>query len=232
VSLRNDFVERVYASLAGVYDIFFGLALQPGRRVALARMALRPGMRLLEVGVGTGLSALMYPPDVKAVGVDLSAPMLEQARRRLGEARRTSVTLCRADALRLPFADGVFDVVFAPYVMNAVPDAIGVAREMQRVCRPGGRIVLLNHFRSQRTAMQRVEHLVSPLLAHLGFTWDLDMPTLISGANLHVEWVEGVNIPRFSSLVMCRAVRPELANRRHVGSGPWGRLKPAPTYDG
>ncbi len=206
MSLRNDFVERVYASLAGVYDVFFGLALQPGRQVALARMSLRPGMRLLEVGVGTGLSALMYPPEVKAVGVDLSAPMLEQARRRLAQAGRGSVTLCRTDASRLPFADGQFDVVFAPYVMNAVPDAIGVAREMQRVCRPGGQIVLLNHFRSQRAAMQRVEHLVSPVLAHLGFTWDLDMPTLIAGANLQVESIEGVNIPRFSSLVMCRAV--------------------------
>ncbi len=205
VSLRNDFVERVYASLAGVYDIFFGIALQPGRRVALTRMSLRPGMRLLEVGVGTGLSALMYPPDVKAVGVDLSAPMLEQAQRRLADAGRRSVTLCRTDALRLPFVDGRFDVVFAPYVMNAVPDPIGVAREMQRVCRSGGQIVLLNHFRSQRAAMQHIEHVVSPFLAHLGFTWDLDMPTLIAGANLNVESIESVNIPRFSSLVMCRA---------------------------
>jgi phosphatidylethanolamine/phosphatidyl-N-methylethanolamine N-methyltransferase len=214
VSLRNEFVERVYASLAGVYDIFFGLALEPGRRAALERMALRPGQRLLEVGVGTGLSALLYPPEVKAVGVDLSMPMLEQAQRRLADARRTSVALCRTDALRLPFADAGFDVVFAPYVMNAVPDPIGVAREMQRVCRPGGRIVLLNHFRSQRAAMQKVEDVVSPLLAHLGFTWDLDMPTLIAGANLRVESIEGVNIPRFSSLVICRAgwaalVRPE-----------------------
>jgi phosphatidylethanolamine/phosphatidyl-N-methylethanolamine N-methyltransferase len=90
-------------------------------------------------------------------------------------------------------------------VMNAVPDPVGVAREMQRVCRPGGRIVLLNHFRSQRAAMQRIEHAVSPLLAHLGFTWDLDLPGLISGAGLRVESIEGVNIPRFSSLVICRA---------------------------
>lgn len=205
VSLRNDVVERVYASLAGVYDVFFGLALQPGRQAAVTRMALRPAARLLEVGVGTGLSAVMYPSYVSAVGIDLSAPMLEQAQRRLARRGRSPVALCRTDALRLPFAEGRFDVVFAPYVMNAVPDPIGVAREMQRVCRPGGRIVLLNHFRSQRPAMQRIEHAVSPLLAHLGFTWDLDMRALVAGAGLSVESVEDVNIPRFSSLVICRA---------------------------
>lgn len=206
VSLRNDFVERVYASLAGVYDLIFSLTLQPGRQAALERMSLTPGTRLLEVGVGTGLSAQMYPASVRTVGIDLSAPMLEQAQRRLASGGRQSVALCRADASRLPFADHRFDIVFAPYVMNAVPDPIGVAREMQRVCRPGGQIVLLNHFRSERPLMQRVEHIVSPFTAHLGFTWDLDMATLVAGASLRVESVEGVNIPRFSSLVMCRAI--------------------------
>lgn len=206
VSLPVDFVERVYASIAGVYDLVFGLSLQPGRRAAIARMSLAPGTRLLEVGVGTGLSAVLYPPHVRAVGIDLSAPMLDQARTRLAGVGRTSVTLCRADASRLPFAGDGFDIVFAPYVMNAVPDPIGVAREMQRVCRPGGQIVLLNHFRSQRTFMRRIEHLVSPFTAHIGFTWDLDLPGLIAGADLQVESIEGVNIPQFSSLVMCRAV--------------------------
>jgi phosphatidylethanolamine/phosphatidyl-N-methylethanolamine N-methyltransferase len=205
VSLRNDFVEGVYASLAGVYDLLFSLTLQPGRRAALTRMSLTPGARLLEVGVGTGLSALMYPSQVRAVGMDLSAPMLERARRRLASAGRRSVALCRADALQLPFDDDRFDIVFAPYVMNVVPDPIGVAREMQRVCRPGGQVVLLNHFRSERPMMQRIEHVVSPFTAHMGFTWDLDMSKLIAGADLRVESIEGVNIPRFSSLLMCRA---------------------------
>jgi phosphatidylethanolamine/phosphatidyl-N-methylethanolamine N-methyltransferase len=205
VSLSVSFVERVYGSLAGSYDILYGSTLQPGRKAALARMSLRPGTRLLEVGVGTGLSALMYPPHVRAVGVDLSAPMLEQAKRRLDSAGRATVSLCRADASYLPFADAHFDIVYAPYVMNSVPDAVGVAREMQRVCRPGGQIVLLNHFRSERAWMRRIEHLVSPFTAHIGFTWDLDLPGLIAGADLRVESIEGVNVPRFSSLVVCRA---------------------------
>jgi phosphatidylethanolamine/phosphatidyl-N-methylethanolamine N-methyltransferase len=193
-------VERAYARLAHIYDLVFGLALHHGRARAMARMELTAGERVLEVGVGTGLGARLYPRHVRVVGIDLSAAMLRRAR-----AHRGTLSLCRTDATALPFPDGAFDVVYAPYVMNAVPDARRVAQEMRRVARPGGgRLVFLNHFRSPRPAMQPVEQMVTRVTRHFGFTWDLELDWLLAQAALTPSLVEGVNIPRFSKLVICR----------------------------
>src|SRR5215467_11403089 len=125
----------------------YGVALEHGRRQAMTRLALAPGESVLEVGVGTGLSALRYPDDCRVVAIDISQEMLERARQRLARRRVEHVTLCRMDVTRLAFPDESFDAVYAPYVVNVVPDPVGAAREMFRVCRSGGRVVLLNHFR-------------------------------------------------------------------------------------
>lgn len=201
-ALSHASVERAYARIAHLYDLLFGLALHHGRTRAVARMELTAGMRVLEVGVGTGLNAALYPPDVRVVGIDLSLSMLRRARARVDA--RSSLTLCRTDATALPFPAGTFDIVYAPYVMNCVPDAIAVAREMQRVTRAGGRVVFLNHFRSPRAAMRPVERVVTGVTRHFGFTWDLDLDWLLAESALTPSLVEGVNVPKFSKLVICR----------------------------
>ncbi len=147
-AVENDFVARVYENLASVYDFTFGPALHPGRMQAIQRMGIRPGDRVLEVGVGTGINAALYPRDCTVTGIDLSGPMLEKARERVARKGIRNVRLLEMDAADLKFADNTFDIVYAPYLISVVPDPVAVVREMRRVCRPGGRIVILNHFRS------------------------------------------------------------------------------------
>src|SRR5581483_3139066 len=144
--VENDFVANVYEKLASVYDIVFGPVLHPGRVDAIRRMGIRPGDRVLEVGVGTGINAALYPRDCAVTGIDLSSSMLEKAHDRIARKGVRNVRLMQMDAASLKFADDTFDIVYAPYVISVVPDPVGVAREMRRVCRPGGRIIILNHF--------------------------------------------------------------------------------------
>jgi phosphatidylethanolamine/phosphatidyl-N-methylethanolamine N-methyltransferase len=202
-AVENDFVARVYEKLASVYDIAFGPALHPGRVHALQRMGIRPGDRILEVGVGTGINASLYPRDCGVIGIDLSGSMLEKARERVARKHIRNVRLLEMDAADLKFADGTFDIVYAPYLISVVPDPVAVAREMRRVCRPGGRIVVLNHFRSANPLLAWIERVISPFTVHIGFKSDLDLPAFLTQAELKPISIEKVNTPRIWSLVMC-----------------------------
>jgi phosphatidylethanolamine/phosphatidyl-N-methylethanolamine N-methyltransferase len=202
-SVGNAFVDRVYENLTPVYDLVFGAILQPGRIAAIARMNLKPGHRVLEVGAGTGINAPLYPRDCDVTAVDLSAPMLEKARERIARYRLSNVRLLETDAARLTFADDSFDSVYASYTISVVPDPVRVALEMKRVCRRGGRIVILNHFRSDRLIQSRIERAISPLTIHVGFKADLDMLAFLRQAELRPISVEKVNVPRIWSLITC-----------------------------
>jgi phosphatidylethanolamine/phosphatidyl-N-methylethanolamine N-methyltransferase len=201
--VENGFVERVYEKLASVYDLAFGPALNAGRRRAVERMALGPGDRILEVGVGTGINVPLYRRDGAVTGIDFSSSMLEKARERVARSGLRHVRLLEMDAADLKFADDSFDVVYAPYLISVVPDPVRVAREMRRVCRRGGRIVLLNHFLSPHRVLSRLERLISPFTIHVGFKADLDLPGFLSQAELEPVSIEKVNTPRIWSLVIC-----------------------------
>ena len=100
-AVENQFVERVYEKLANVYDLVFGPTLHPGRLVAMQRMGIRPGDRVLEVGVGTGINTSLYPANCHVTGIDLSASMLEKARERVS-ARRVAQRAADGDGCRQP----------------------------------------------------------------------------------------------------------------------------------
>ncbi len=202
-AVENDFVERVYEKLAVFYDLAFGPALQAGRRRAIERMALKPGDRVLEVGVGTGVNVALYPSDCAVVGIDLSGPMLEKAHERVARLGVEHIGLARMDAADLQFFDNTFDIVYAPYLISVVSDPVKVAREMRRVCRPGGRIIFLNHFLSANPVVSRVERTISPLTVHVGFKADLDLHALVAQAGLTPVSIEKVNFPKIWSLVTC-----------------------------
>lgn len=195
--------DGVYRRLSPTYDLVFGAPLQPGRIAAIRRMAIRPGDHILEVGAGTGLNFPLYPRGCHVTAIDLSGPMLERARIRLERTRLKQIELVEQDAAKMSFASDVFDSVYAPYVMSAVTDPIRVAREMRRVCRPGGRIVILNHFRSTNPLLSWLECALSPVTVHVGFRLDLDLSLLLEQADLRAASIEKVNIPPMWSLVTC-----------------------------
>ena len=201
-AVENDFVAKVYENIAWAYDYTFGPTLHPGRLQAIQRMGITGDDRVLEVGVGTGINLSLYPRESAVTGIDFSSSMLEKARERA--ARKDvplSLRLLQMDAADLKFADDSFDVVYAPYLISVVPDPIKVAQEMRRVCRPGGRIVFLNHFLSPNPILSRLERMISPLTIHIGFKSDLDLPAFLAQADLKPISIEKVNFPRIWSLV-------------------------------
>ena len=202
-AVENDFVENVYDKLAKVYDLIFGPTLHPGRLQAIERMNIQAGERVLEVGVGTGINLSLYPREADVTGIDFSGSMLEKARERAARPDAAPVRLLQMDAAALRFADDSFDIVYAPYLISVVPDPVKVAQEMRRVCRPGGRIIFLNHFLSPNPLVSRVERLISPFTVHIGFKADLDLPGFLSQTELQPVSIEKVNVPRIWSLVTC-----------------------------
>ncbi len=201
--VETDFVTRVYENIAWFYDVFFGPTLHRGRLQAIKRMGIKPADRVLEVGVGTGINAVLYPRDCAVTGIDLSASMLEKAHERIARKALTNVRLLEMDASDIRFPDNTFDVVYAPYVISVVPDPVAVAREMHRVCKPGGQVVILNHFRSDNPWFARLDRAMSPFTVHIGFKADLDLHGFLAQAQLHPVSIEKVNLLNMWSLVTC-----------------------------
>lgn len=200
-AVENDFVAGVYDKIAKVYDFTFGPTLHPGRLRAIERMDIQPGERVLEVGVGTGINLSLYPKNCSVIGIDFNESMLEIARERAERKDIRNVRLLQMDAADLKFPDNSFDIVYAPYLISVVPDPVRVAGEMRRVCRPGGRVILLNHFLSPNLFLSRVERLISPFTIHIGFKADLDLPAFLTQAEMQPQSIEKVNVPKIWSLV-------------------------------
>ncbi len=200
---ENASVARAYQRWSHIYDFTFGGVLQAGRRQAIREMHLQPGQRVLEVGVGTGLTLPLYSSAQIILGIDYSPPMLAQAQRRLARMGDPAhVRLMRADAAHLPFDDASFDVVYAPYVISVVPDPVKVGLELRRVCRPAGRVVLLSHFQNEPTPAW-FERLLAPLAAPLGFKSDLLLSPLLASSGLRPLSIQSVNVPPIWKLVVC-----------------------------
>ena len=198
-------VELVYHRLAPVYDVIYGAMLQPGRRRAMAHLAPRSGECVLEVGVGTGFGLTHYPKGCRVVAIDLSSSMIARARARLRRDPVPGISLCRMDAAHLALPTERFDAVYAPYLVNVVPDPIAVTREMIRVCRPGGRLVFLNHFDRIDGTRDALDRLVGKVATRISaVNWDLDFASFMRESGLQAQTIERVNIPRVSAVVLCR----------------------------
>ena len=194
---------RTYKLFSGSYDVVFGPVFHLGRKDAVRIANALPGQRILEVGVGTGIALPMYPRHCEIVAIDFSEGMLEIAKKRTVEHQMDHVTLHRMDAGAMDFEDNSFDTVVAAYVVTAVPDYRKVVSEMIRVCRPGGRIIMLNHFSNENKVVAAVEKVISPLTKHLGWRTDLSLDTVLEGTELHVASKQNVNPLRFWALVEC-----------------------------
>jgi phosphatidylethanolamine/phosphatidyl-N-methylethanolamine N-methyltransferase len=165
----TDTVRDAYARWAPIYDLTFGRVAEAGRRRAVEVINTRKG-RVLEVGVGTGLSLPCYRPHLTVTGIDLSPEMLEKAQDKVTRRELANVVgLHEMDAGALAFADESFDTVVAMYVMTVVPDPDKVMRELERVCAPGGAVILVNHFSQEEGVRGFIERQLAPFADFIGW---------------------------------------------------------------
>jgi phosphatidylethanolamine/phosphatidyl-N-methylethanolamine N-methyltransferase len=180
--MQIEAVKAAYRRYANIYDAVFGPVLQPGRKAVMQVLDCRPGQRVLEVGVGTGLSLPLYPPYVRVTGIDVSREMLERARKRVDRRNLAHVEgLHEMDAERMDFPDASFDKVVAMYVVSVVQEPAKLLKELHRVCKPDGEIFIVNHVRSSNPVVGTVEKSLARFSNQLGFHPDFELRNLVNG---------------------------------------------------
>jgi phosphatidylethanolamine/phosphatidyl-N-methylethanolamine N-methyltransferase len=194
-TVTSETVQKAYRRYAKYYDFVFGNIFHPGRHTAIEHLHCESGDRVLEVGVGTGLSLGLYPKDVKVVGIDLSKHMLAQAKVKVQEEQLGNVEeLLQMDAQKMTFPDNSFDKVVAMYVATVVPDVTQLMSEIRRVCKPGGTIIFLNHFQNKNLVVRQIESMIQPLAKYLGFHPDFPMEEFLDRTKFQVTTAVPVNL--------------------------------------
>jgi phosphatidylethanolamine/phosphatidyl-N-methylethanolamine N-methyltransferase len=214
--LDSDTIAKAYAGWAPVYDLVFGAVFAAGRKASIAA-AERIGGRILDVGVGTGISLVDYSPRNRIVGVDYCEPMLRKAQQRVARHGLTHIdTLAVMDAQRLGFPNAAFDVVVAQFVITAVPDPEATLDEFVRVTKPGGEIILVNHLGAEAGLQRAFEHWFAPLARRLGWRPEFKWGRLAQWAerNGGVHVIERRSLPPFGLFSVIRFGRGEAAGTR------------------
>ena len=195
----RETVERAYDRWAPVYDLVFGGVFSKGRAMAI-QATNRLGGRVLEVGVGTGISLPLYAPHLRIFGTDISEAMLAKAKSRVDEQKLSHVEgLAVMDAEKLEFPDDVFDVVMAQYVVTAVPNPEAALDEFARVLRPGGELIILTRVSADEGVRRFIEQRLQPVVRHLGFR------TAEFAWSRYAQWLSGA---RGMELVERRLIPP------------------------
>lgn len=194
VASKAKAIELIYEAWAPFYDHIFGkLLFNEGREQAIDLLGLKKGSRVLEVGVGTGLTLPLYPADSEVIGVDLSVNMLEKAEELLRKRRLRHCSVKRMDATALQFPEGFFDAVLGNLFISATSFPRESLLEMKRVCKKGGTIVLMNHFHSEKRVLGALETAFNPVARALGFHSNLKMAPLLESVGLEAAEVRKVN---------------------------------------
>ncbi|MBX9711040.1 MAG: class I SAM-dependent methyltransferase [Xanthobacteraceae bacterium] len=199
-------VARAYAAWAPVYDLVFGAVFDHGRKSTIA-VADAIGGRVLDVGVGTGLSLSDYSRSTKLCGVDISEPMLRKAQERVRTLNLTNVeSLSVMDAKNLAFPDASFDAVVAQYVITAVPDPEATLDDFVRVLKPGGELILVNHIGAESGPRRIFELAFAPLARRLGWRPEFPWQRLLNWQSAHggVSLVERRPMPPMGHFSLIR----------------------------
>lgn len=185
--MQIEAIQKSYRRWAPVYDLTFGRITQGGRILAAEHVNTQGGS-VLEVGIGTGLALDFYGPHVRVTGIDLSAEMLREAEAKARKKRlKNLVGLYQMDARQIAFPDAAFDHVAAMHIMSVVPEPERVLDEMARLCRPGGSVLIANHFAGSAEGWTVAERLAAPLANLLGWHSDFAMNRVLGHPKLRLE---------------------------------------------
>lgn len=188
VPMKESSTRSIYDFHSIFYDATFGRLVRRRIARAISHMNIKPGDRVLDLGIGTGTSLEFYPRHAKVVGVDLSSGMLRECGKKLQQRRMAPTALFQANALELPFGGDVFDHVFMSHVISVVSDPYRLIKEAQRVAKPDARIVMLNHFQSTNRFIAMVEKFLCPLCTQLGWRSDLPLQDVVRRTGVEVDY--------------------------------------------
>ena len=186
--MQESSTKKIYDVHSVFYDATFGRLVKRRIERAINHMNIADTDCVLDLGIGTGVSLNFYPNRGRIVGVDLSAGMLREARKKIRERGLSHAHVFQANALELPFADDTFDHVFISHVITVVSDPYVLVREAQRVCKPGARIVIVNHFQSTNRFIAMLEKWLCPLCTKLGWRSDLALQDLIRRTGVEIDY--------------------------------------------
>lgn len=185
--MELESIKTIYARFSNVYDALFKRFFYPRIKHAITYMDIKPGERILDVGVGTGLSFSVFPKHCKVVGIDLSQEMLKKAKEKIDANRLDNITVLGMDAMKVGFEDDSFDKVFISHVVSVVPDPYQVMSEVRRVCRKGGQVVIVNHFKSRNKLVETFEKITNPICEKIGWRNDLCLNEFLAKSGLSIK---------------------------------------------
>ncbi len=187
-------IRKTYNRYARFYNLYFGSVMHPGRKAVVNKLGCKSGDRILEVGIGTGLSIPLYPPTTHITGIDISSTMLERAHAYYTKKGLQNVDLAIMDAENMSFPDNIFDKAVCMYVVSVAPHPERLINEMRRVCKPDGELLIVNHFQHQNQLISSLERLIAPLSDLLGFRPDLSLDTFLADTRLEITECSPVNL--------------------------------------
>jgi phosphatidylethanolamine/phosphatidyl-N-methylethanolamine N-methyltransferase len=180
-------IQKIYSRYSGFYDLIFAQIFYPRIRFGLEKIGLRPGDRIIEVGVGTGHSLSLYPEFCKVVGIDITRRMLERAKAKKEKLGLRHVHLFEMDGENICFEDDSFDHAVLPFVISVVPNLERLMAEIKRVTKHGGKITIMNHLCTKSSLFSRIEERLSPFFMKLGWKTGLSIDVLTNHCDLHIE---------------------------------------------
>jgi len=196
--------SKLYAEFAPLYDKVFGKIFYNRLEQVIENLGIPPGAKVLEVGAGTGTSFPAYPAHCEIIGVDLAPDMLARARQKLQENGWSHIKVMEMNALDLQFRENTFDYVMAFHVVTVVPDPVRMIAEAKRVCKPGGRIVIVNHFTSEVPILGSLTQALDPITRWLGWRTDLRLKPFIETTGLRVEKNYKLSKASLYDVLLCR----------------------------
>jgi phosphatidylethanolamine/phosphatidyl-N-methylethanolamine N-methyltransferase len=200
--------SRLYYEFSQLYDMSFGRVFYPRVASVIRSLEIPEGSRVLELGVGTGLSLDAYPSHCEVTGIDLAPDMLEHAQDKIDQNGWRHIRVLPMDAMNLRFPDSSFDYVMAFHVVSVVPDVARLMAEAQRVCRADGMVVVINHFRSRNPTLAAIDRRIEPLTRWLGWH-TLDRDDVFRGSCLTIERAYKTSRNSLFTIVLARNLKPE-----------------------